>query len=264
MKAVFFSDLDGTLLDHDTYSYDLSLEGITLLREHSIPLIPVSSKTFYEISGLMKKLSLNSPFAFENGSGIAWPGTEHEYYNLEIAGPGIEQLRDFFPEFERISGKKLISLLSLDINEISEITGLGMDLSALAKKRLSSIPFLAQDKHLLSDDEIKEINLKLQGNGLHITKGSRFNHLIPLQSGKDRAVKKIIEFYRGEYNDEILTGAAGDSINDLPMFECVDHPYIIRKKDSSSVYFTRAKIINENGPEGFTLAVKDFLQKVTG
>jgi len=262
VKAVFFTDLDGTLLDHDTYSYDLSIEGIKLLHRHLIPLIPVSSKTFEEMNGLMTELGLGSPFAFENGSGIAFPGSGHDY-NVEITGPGIEQLQKFFPELERISGRKCISLLSIPDDEIVRITGLDRVRAVLSIKRISSLPFIMQDEHLLPDSEIQEINTELTAYNLHVTKGGRFNHLVPLPSGKDYAIKKIIEFYRDKYNDEIITGAAGDSMNDLPMLDCVDHSYIIRKKDGSFIAGAKGKVMEKNGPAGFTLAVEDFLGKVT-
>lgn len=263
MKALFFSDLDGTILDHDSYSYDLSMEGINLLRKNSVPLIPVSSKTYYEMTAVMTELGLDYPFAFENGSGMAFPGSGHKH-KVEIIGPGVEQLQDFLPELERISGRQFISILSLEVDEIVRLTGLNHELSGLAKKRLSSLPFLVKGEHLFTDSEIQTINGKLRIKNLHVTKGGRFNHLAPMPSGKDYAVKKIVEFYRDKYNDEIITGAAGDSMNDLPMLECVDHPYVIRKHDGRFIVFTGAKIMEKNGPAGFSLAVKDFLGKVTG
>lgn len=55
MKIVF-TDLDGTLLDHNTYSYTEASEGMQLLNENDIPLILVSSKTYSEIKELHQDL----------------------------------------------------------------------------------------------------------------------------------------------------------------------------------------------------------------
>ena len=35
-KAIFFSDLDGTLLDHDTYSWDAARPALALMKERGI------------------------------------------------------------------------------------------------------------------------------------------------------------------------------------------------------------------------------------
>ncbi len=40
-EFIVFSDLDGTILDHKTYSFDEALEGIRLLKERGVPLVPV-------------------------------------------------------------------------------------------------------------------------------------------------------------------------------------------------------------------------------
>ncbi|HQO03860.1 MAG TPA: HAD hydrolase family protein [Spirochaetota bacterium] len=66
---LLFSDLDGTILDFHTYSCEKSLPGISLCREHGIPLILVSSKTFDEMADIHCRLGLDAPFVFENGGG---------------------------------------------------------------------------------------------------------------------------------------------------------------------------------------------------
>ncbi|MCH6574886.1 MAG: HAD hydrolase family protein, partial [Bacteroidetes bacterium] len=38
-KVVIFSDLDGTLLDHDTYSFQAASEAIELIKSKNIPLV---------------------------------------------------------------------------------------------------------------------------------------------------------------------------------------------------------------------------------
>ena len=43
--AAIFSDLDGTLLDHDTYGYEPARPALALLGRKNIPLILCSSKT---------------------------------------------------------------------------------------------------------------------------------------------------------------------------------------------------------------------------
>jgi mannosyl-3-phosphoglycerate phosphatase len=264
MKAVFFTDIDGPLIDHNNYCHDGSIRGIEILKEKSIPLIAVSSKTYEEISFLMKKLHLNYSFAFENGSGIAYYSEESGDYKLELDGPGLDAITAFMPELERLSGKKLKSIITFSDAEIAGMTGLDINSASMAKKRLATLPFIEEENTLLSDSEISDLNEILVEYNFHVTKGGRFNHLIPSDSGKGRAVKKIIEFYKDRFKDEILTAAAGDSLNDIPMLNSVDYSYVIKKLDGSFINFMSGKIMNSTGPAGFTEAVSDFIKILAG
>jgi mannosyl-3-phosphoglycerate phosphatase len=264
MKALFFADIDGTLIDQNNYCYEESLHGINLLQENSIPLISVSSKTFDEMSLLVRELNLNHPFAFENGTGIAYPSETGEDFKLELEGPGIEKLSEFLPELERLSGRSLKGIITLSDNEIKDLTGLDLKKAALAKKRMTTLPFIADGDNLLKDTEISDLNAVLTDYNFHITKGGRFNHLLPACTGKGYAVKKIIEFYKYKYKDEIITAAAGDSLNDIPMLEAVDYSYVIRKSGGSFINFMSGKIMNSEGPAGFSEAVINFLKITAG
>lgn len=264
MKALFFADIDGTLIDHNSYCYDQSLHGINLLEENSIPLIPVSSKTYDELSLLMKELNLKYPFAFENGTGIAYPSDNGENFTLELEGPGIGELAEFLPELEKLAAKSLRGITSFSDKEITDITGLDLNSAALAKRRMTTLPFVAEGDILLSDEEILNLNVILKEYNFHVTKGGRFNHLMPADSGKGKSVKKIIEFYKYKFNDEILSAAAGDSLNDIPMLEAVNYSYVIRKSGGSFINFMSGKIMNSAGPAGFSEAVNDFLKIIAG
>jgi mannosyl-3-phosphoglycerate phosphatase len=73
MKKIIFSDLDGTLLDHDTYSFEKEKDALHLLKDNDIPLVICSSKTRSEIEFWRKKLGNIQPFITENGGGIFVP-----------------------------------------------------------------------------------------------------------------------------------------------------------------------------------------------
>lgn len=264
MKQLFFTDIDGTLIDHNNYCHDGSIRGMELLKERSIPLIAISSKTFDEISFLMNKLHLDYSFAFENGSGIAYFSDETGTQKVDLMGPGIESLTAFMPELENLAGKKLLTITSFSDNDLSEMTGLDIHSASLAKKRLTTLPFIEEGNTLLTDYEISVLNDKLNDYNFQVTKGGRFNHLIPAGHGKGEAVKKIIEFYKGKFQDEIITAAAGDSLNDISMLESADYSYVVRKSDGSFINFMSGKIMNSAGPAGFTEAVIDFIKIIAG
>ena len=46
---VIFTDLDGTLLDHDTYSAEEARSVLEKVTAQGIPVIPATSKTYSEV-----------------------------------------------------------------------------------------------------------------------------------------------------------------------------------------------------------------------
>ena len=72
MKFLIFSDLDGTFLNHNTYSYGTLKNYINNL-DLEFELIFVTSKTFEEILEIQNKLNINHPFIAENGACIFFP-----------------------------------------------------------------------------------------------------------------------------------------------------------------------------------------------
>lgn len=70
---LIFTDLDGTLLDHDTYSWQPAAPALSFLRERSIPWILCTSKTRAEVERLRAEMGHTHPFIVENGGGIYIP-----------------------------------------------------------------------------------------------------------------------------------------------------------------------------------------------
>jgi mannosyl-3-phosphoglycerate phosphatase len=73
MNLMVFTDLDGTLLDHDDYSYEAAQEGLERIRYQQIPLVFTSSKTRLEIERLQAAMQIREPFISENGAAIFFP-----------------------------------------------------------------------------------------------------------------------------------------------------------------------------------------------
>ena len=70
---VVFTDLDGTLLDHYSYSWSEAAESLKKLSRLGIPVIINTSKTADEVITLQKEMALNAPFIVENGSALYIP-----------------------------------------------------------------------------------------------------------------------------------------------------------------------------------------------
>ena len=75
-KTIIFTDLDGTLLDHTTYSFEAAVPMLDFIKRNKIPLIIVTSKTKDEVLRIQKLLALKEPFIVENGAGIFIPSKE--------------------------------------------------------------------------------------------------------------------------------------------------------------------------------------------
>lgn len=261
---IFFTDLDGTLLDHDTYSFRGSLEGVELLQKEGIPLVPVTSKTFDEVQELMDLMNLKNPFIFENGAGIGIY-SEKSGYEYILESPGIEFLLGLIPMISEFFSCDINILNDVSPEELNRLTGLGLKRSNLALQRKGSLLFLTSEKREADMAVLEKLNMSLSSYGVKVARGGRFYHLIPVYCGKDYGVKKIIEFYRKNRKGIGATGAAGDTFNDIPMLKEVDYPYIVKKTDGTWIDagFHVIKTTGA-GPFGFTEAVKDFLIRIAG
>ncbi len=83
ISLIVFGDLDSSLFDAETYSWEVAQEALHALRIRNIPLIPVSSKTRAEIEPLRFRLGLRHPFVTENGGGLFIP---KGYYDFPVEG----------------------------------------------------------------------------------------------------------------------------------------------------------------------------------
>ena len=61
-KALIFSDLDGTLLDHYSYQSTAAQPTLKQLHDANIPVILNTSKTLAELDIIRTELNLETPF----------------------------------------------------------------------------------------------------------------------------------------------------------------------------------------------------------
>jgi len=264
-NCIVFTDLDGTLLDHHTYSYEAARPGLEILKTRKIPLVLVSSKTWEEMVLLHDELDLSAPFIFENGGGIAWKEEKarealslHEP-DMEITGRPAEELMELFPRAEEILGFKGTPLAAMTPKEIAASTGLPIERARLAGMRRASLPFLIDPKSPNHEIDIQSAQKKLKALSLSLTRGGRFYHLIGAGATKGRAVKMVLDHIGKIYNGEpITTVGIGDSENDLAMLETVDVPFLVRRHDGTRQKTTLPGIrfTDAAGPAGFSEAMK--------
>ncbi len=260
-QLIIYTDLDGTLLDHKTYSYTNAESALQLINKHNLPLIFTTSKTRKEILYWQQKLKIHHPFISENGGGIFIP---HNYFpftyqyqktmdNLHVIELGIpyktllDIIKDFKQEFN------LRSFAEMTPQELSKEAGLPEDQAALALQRDYELPFTIQHP-----TEKKAIIEKISKQNLSYMIGGRYIHLMGNHSKGD-AIKHLQKLYLKQYPNSITLGL-GDSLNDLSMLNEVDIPYLVQLPNQQyiSPKYNHAKGI---GPKGWNQAVTYEIQK---
>ena len=270
-KLIIFTDLDGTLLDADTYVFAPAIPALRLLREKDIPLIICSSKTRREIEHYRKKLDNHHPFVSENGGGIFIPKhltfkiqnskfkiDENNGYHIISLGARYSDLRKALLELHS-EGFNIKGFGDMTAEELADIANMSIDEARMAKERDFDEPFVFVGA-------IRELPLlfkSIQSKGFSFTQG-RFFHILG-DSDKGKAVSILVDLYRKKFG-EIMTVAIGDSPNDIPMLEKVDYPIIVQKPDKS--YDPRINIPNliraeGIGPDGWNKAVMELVKRNT-
>lgn len=254
-KLLIFTDLDGTLLDHQTYSFEDALEMLKYIKIYKIPLIIVTSKTKEEILTLRENLGIEFPFIVENGAGIFIPKENNSFIQINM-GKTYKESLDFLNTYKKKFRIKGFSDLKVEV--IASLTNLDLQSASKAKSRDFCEPFIIEDKKNISI--FKEICIK---NGFDIVKGGRFYHLITLGQDKANALLKIKELYENENNCSYTTISLGDGENDKTMLETTNYSILIKKHDNTFIDFEKEGLIKtkEIGPKGWNEALKGILCK---
>ena len=282
-----FTDLDGTLLDHDTYGWKEAVPALQLCRTRGVPVILVSSKTRAEIDPLHRRLSLSAPFISENGGGIFFPGETSKDPSCGSSGdesPGFspEDSKEFsvcsenglwilslgisyhrlinaFHEIRNELGWNMKGFSDMGVEEVSHLTGLDKEGAQLALKREYDEPFIIEGEE---PTDLTPLIRAAEKRGLLITSGGRFYHLQG-RNDKAKGVELITEWYK-KYHKEVLTVALGDSPNDFGMLERADFPVLIRSRRSFpdlTKRIPRLIITDDTGPKGWNSAVMNILSR---
>ncbi len=260
MSYFVFSDIDGTLLNHNNYSFG-NLENYIKAIKNNVSLIFNTSKTFSEVTHINKKLSLNAPFIVENGACIFFPlgyidkmkyGSQNNFFTYKkyiaykITNLTSEDIISMISKLKKLFNFSFYSELSNE--QVMECTNLEVDCAKRSKKRLFTNPILWRDsiKNIKRfKSEIKKIN-----NKLTVLKGGRFIHISDSYD-KGVALKKFIEVVKPFINGKLITVSLGDSENDISMLESTDYSCIVKReknkitlKKKKNIYFSQTEAPN--------------------
>jgi mannosyl-3-phosphoglycerate phosphatase len=262
-KLVIFTDLDGTLLDHYTYSWQAAVPALERLRQYHCPVILNSSKTRPEIQALRTKLNNADPFIVENGSAVCIPenyfATQAQDLTIKRFGPNRDDILKILDGLRKGYGYAFKSFHDMSINELVDITGLDEVSARMAKQRDASEPLIWRD----TDARLHAFVSRLSSTGLAVIKGGRFYHVMGSVSKAD-SIEWLMNAYRAEYPQyDFLSVGLGDSFNDIPMLEAVDIPVLVKGMHGNDIVVKRDNLIRtqEPGPAGWNHAILDIIER---
>lgn len=266
-----FSDLDGSLLDHDDYSFLEALPAIEALRQRAIPLIFCSSKTRAEIEALRARVGNVDPFIVENGGAVFIPAGRLKQIPPGCRPYGDGWVHEFAPprqrwltELERLRPAfegQFTHFAAMGLQGVMAATGLQREAATRALQRDYSEPVLWRG----SDERRQAFISALTDAGATVLQGGRF-----LSVAGDCDKGTALGWLRACYQREnpardVHDLAIGDSANDSAMLECARHALVIRSPAHSFPPLRRqenTRFSRAFGPAGWAEGVLDWLQRL--
>jgi mannosyl-3-phosphoglycerate phosphatase len=209
---IVFSDLDGTLLDHETYDHSEADPALAKLRVLGVPLVLPSSKTAAEVSIFRSALGFDAcPAIVENGAGVLDAGP----YQTEEAPTGTYRvLRETLRRLPARLRHGFAGFGDWDVAGIVRRTGLSEQAACLARAR----QFLEPGEWSGSRGVLEVFLAELGAMGVTARQSGRFLTLSFGSSKADR-MEEIIARLTAPGGQPPRTLALGDAPNDTEMLE---------------------------------------------
>lgn len=254
-KLVLFTDLDGTLLDHDSYDWRAARPALEALDRTGVPWVIVTSKTGAEVAALRKQLDHRHPYIVENGQVTVIPeGYFPQSSNHPAAVVDRATIIGILQKLRVELGFRFRSFATMGSQEIARETGLSLEAAEAANDRVASEPVQWSD----SDDRYHEFEQCLKRSGLVCSKGGRFVQVTG-PGDKGHAVARLFATYQSAlFAGNATSVALGDAPNDLPMLNVADLAVVVRSKSVSMMLADRGKPVyrtRQTGPAGWNEAV---------
>lgn len=258
---IVFTDLDGTLLDHDDYSFAKAKPALAELDRLGIPLVLATSKTRLEVRELRKKLGNRQPSIVENGGALVLPQPDGDDDEEQVIVMGIPYaiIREKLDRWREAHGRCFEGFGDWNAQGVVQHTGLPLEDAERALDREGSEPII-----WLGDDTLlASFRRDLEGEGLRLLQGGRFLHVMG-DTDKGKACRRLLdqEGWNGEGRSFVV--ALGDSANDRQMLEMADVGVVVRRSDGSHLEIAgndRTLQTTEMGPAGWNRAVLDLLHR---
>lgn len=250
---VIFTDLDGTLLDHESYDFAPARPMLARLAMAGVPVVLASSKTAAEIALWQERMGLTGwPAIVENGAGIS-AGTDDPDAGEQPTYPrlcrAIAAARVPFRGFATMTDADLAALTGLPLGE-----------ARLARQRAWSEPGLWQGDAA----GLAAFLAKMAAEGITARRGGRF---LTLSYGGTKAAR-MAEL--AERLNARLTVALGDAPNDAEMIAAASRGIVVRNDHGPGLPplpgESTGRILRSRtaGPTGWAEALDTLLSGIAG
>jgi len=263
---VVFTDLDGTLLDERTYSWDAARPALERLERLGAPWVFVTSKTRAEVLPLRRRLGNRHPFVVENGGAACVPhgyfpftapsALERDGYEVLEWGTRYGDLVAGLKAAVKASGCQVAAFHAMSVQEVAAASGLPLEEAALAKEREYDEPF-----EILDERCTRRLLAAVKEQGLRWTRGGRFHHVCG-NNDKAVAVRALVQLF-AKVHGQLTSIGLGDGLNDVPFLQVVDVPVLIRSRALAALKkaVPRGIPTRQPGPEGWNDALLELIRE---
>ena len=259
-KILIFTDLDGSILDRDTFKFDQIKQYMKKILNSGALIIPNSSKTESEIVEFNQELGENLAYISENGSVINGLNILNSNFpNKIILSREKEELIDIFKNKVPENLQRKCKFIS-NLNKKDQISIFGLNENKLknALKRKYTEPFLFEGNKREKKDLLKILKKK----SLTMQEGGRVINLCD-NVNKVKSMNKILKIYK-KIESYIKVIAVGDNYNDLDMLKNSDLPCLVFNDQfkEDQINIDNLIISNKPSPDGWADVVKKALVKL--
>ena len=259
-----FTDLDGTLLDPQTYSWHAARPAIERLESRGTPWILVTSKTRAEVEFWRERLGHRHPFIVENGGAAFIPrgyfpkptpgAREMGSYEVIELGAAYEALVADLGTCSERSRCRVWGFHDMTAHEVAAACDFPLEQAVLAKQRQFDEPFLIRDPALAGG-----LAFAIEELGRRCTRGGRFWHIVGTNDKGAAVVSVSVLFKR--FFGSLRTIGLGDGLNDATFLRAVNVPVLIPSAQTMRLKSSirRGMVTRLAGPEGWNEAVLSLL-----
>lgn len=262
---LIFSDLDGSLLDHDTYDWQPASPWLRSLKQHNIPVIITTSKTVNETTQVQQELGLeNCPFIAENGASIELPESwrRHADYPRKLFSTGYVEICALLERLRLENHFNFSGFSTLADSDVATLTGLSLAQAKRARQRQASEPVLWHD----DSDALQRFIHQLDCHGLALTQGGRFYHVMGKGVSKGCSALWLRHQYQQITHTPFVTLGLGDGPNDISLLRTTDYAVVIKSQNQQHItlgdaFTGKAYFTHQTGPTGWSEGLCHFISR---
>jgi mannosyl-3-phosphoglycerate phosphatase family protein len=270
-RHIFFTALDGALLDPASKSWTAAEPALDELARRRIPLVLLTPGTRAQIEPLRRKLEHQHPFITESGGGLF---LADGYFSLHLEG-AMRVARYFCVPFgkphteaaaalEEIAagaGASVVGYSQMSPREIASNTGLPLREAELARQLEFSERFFFAGE---TDAAVRRFTDAARAEGWQTRADHPFSEFF---CGNDeaRAVGHLMRLYR-QPRTRLSSVGIGSAARDLPLLSAVDHAVVLPRRGGEAdpdllSHLSKPMLGEAAGPEGWSSAVLEVLNR---